>query len=221
MGLILLEPPPDWLPGLSERFIQRKISLTTLADTRKMHGPYFVKPAEGKVFEARVYARPEELPDSSQVDDGLNVLISEPVTWQLEVRCFVVEGRVATLSPYWRAGQLAEGADGSWPFRDGEEARATEFARTVLDAVAVPPGLRPGHRHHGGTRLGGRRRESLLGCGSLWLHTSRSTAHRSPGCTAANGAHGEREKLGVPARPRPVNVKWCRRFPVTSLEMIA
>lgn len=141
LDMVLLEPPPDWLVTLPHRFTRRNISLCSLAEARKLHTPTFVKPAEGKVFEARVYNSGEDLPKAEQVDDTLPVLTSEPVTWQLEVRCFVLNRQVMTLSPYWRAGQLAQAENGSWPFLSGEEESAQKFARDLLEAedVEVPP----------------------------------------------------------------------------------
>jgi hypothetical protein len=100
-----------------------------------------VKPAEGKVFDARVYVSSEDLPKPDQVDDTLLVLASEPVTWQLEVRCFVLDRQVMALSPYWRANQLAQAEDGSWPFLSDEEESALKFVREILAAgdVEMPP----------------------------------------------------------------------------------
>ncbi len=141
LDMVLLEPPPDWLVRLPSRFTHRGISLCSLAEARKLQAPIFVKPAEGKVFDARVYTSGEDLPKAEQVDDTLPVLTSEPVTWQLEVRCFILDRKIMTLSPYWRGGQLAQAGDGSWPFLPGEEEGAQEFARGLLEAedVGMPP----------------------------------------------------------------------------------
>jgi hypothetical protein len=69
------------------------------------------------------------------------VLISEPVTWAVEYRCFVCEGRVMACSPYWRDGALAQAPDGSWPAPPEERAAALAFAAGLLTEpeAACPP----------------------------------------------------------------------------------
>jgi hypothetical protein len=201
LGLILLEPPPEWLPGLPAQLVQRRISICTLGEARSMAGPVFVKPAEGKVFEARVYGKADELPSPEQVDDSLAVLVSEPVTWQLEVRCFVLEGLIATLSPYWRCGQLAEGQDGTWPFLAGEREAALDFAQRVIDGAPVPPAfvLDIGiTAEHGWAVIEGNPcwGAGLYGCSPLEaLRTGRRAVRRQPEITA-------RERIWVSPRVR-------------------
>ena len=131
-GRVLLEPPPDWLPRLPASFRQREIGLGTLAEARRFSGPRFVKPAEGKVFEARVYESGDELPREDQVDGSLPVLWSEPVTFQLEVRSFVLRGEILSMSPYWRDGALADGPDKTWAFEGSEEPDARMFLTGLL-----------------------------------------------------------------------------------------
>jgi hypothetical protein len=141
LDLILVEPPPEWLVEVPSRFRKRRVGLMTLAEAKQIPEPVFVKPAEGKVFEAKVYAAATQLPPSETVDENLPVLCSEPVKWQLEVRCFVRDRQLVELSPYWRTGTLAQAEDGTWPFHDGEEDTAREFAESLLkaDDVSMPP----------------------------------------------------------------------------------
>ncbi len=141
LDLILLEPPPDWTVSLPQRFRKRTMELTTLEAARKATFPAFIKPAEGKVFEARVYDSGAGLPLADMVDDSLPVICSEFVSWTLEVRCFVLAGRVEALSPYWRQEAMARAADGEWPFEGTEEADALRFAEEVIQAgdVRLPP----------------------------------------------------------------------------------
>ena len=75
-----------------------------------------------KLFAARVYSSGTELPREEWLADHLPVLVSEPVTWQVEYRCFVLERRVVTLSPYWRGVHSAQGL-GGWT-TDPAEKRA-------------------------------------------------------------------------------------------------
>jgi hypothetical protein len=140
LGLALIEPPIDWLAKLPRELRHREVALTTLSDARMHTAPQFVKPADGKVFEPKVYTTGEGLPSVDQIGD-ITVLLSEPVTFVNEVRCFVLEGEVLSASPYWRNDALAQAADGSWPFEGTEEADALAFAKQVLmhPEVSSPP----------------------------------------------------------------------------------
>jgi hypothetical protein len=141
LSLRLIEPPVDWTPGLPMRYRRRDIRLTMLGEVRGGREPAFVKPADDKCFVARVYPSGAELPARNVLPDVTPVLISDPVGWELEFRCFVLEREVTTLSPYWRNGMLAQAEDGSWPADRNELEEAESFARRVLDdpAVASPP----------------------------------------------------------------------------------
>jgi hypothetical protein len=66
------------------------------------------------------------------------VLFSAPVEWSIEYRCFVLEREIATVSPYWRDGRLAQADDGSWPAAPEEITGATRFAARVAADPAVP-----------------------------------------------------------------------------------
>jgi hypothetical protein len=67
--------------------------------------------------------------------------MSEPVCWDTEFRCFVLEGQVVTLSIYSRKGELAEREDGSWPASEAELNAARDFCGSVLhdNRVKFPP----------------------------------------------------------------------------------
>lgn len=137
LGLALLEPPFDWLTTLPEPLVGRRVRYLTLGQARSA-GRAFVKPADDKRFEARVYGSGAELPPASLVADDAPVLLSEPVHWRVEFRCFVLERRLMTLSPYAREGRPARDADGGWPEGEGERAAATRFVEGLLGDAAVP-----------------------------------------------------------------------------------
>lgn len=134
-GLALLDPPPDLLPRLPDAFRGRRVELTTLAEARGRSGPAFFKPADEKCFPAQVYGSGAELPTIEELPAELPVLVSEPVQWQVEYRCFVLDGAVATFSPYLRDGELAQAEDGSWPAPAEEAEAAGRFAKEVLDGL--------------------------------------------------------------------------------------
>jgi hypothetical protein len=139
----LLEPSLDWLPALPVEYANRAVRLLPLGAARTTGGPAFFKPAGDKCFPAGVYPSGAGLPLAGELPDETPVLWAEPVAWALEMRCFVLERQVATLSPYLRHGALAEAEDGSWPATDDELAAANAFAARVLgDArVGVPPAV--------------------------------------------------------------------------------
>jgi hypothetical protein len=143
LGLLLLEPPPDWLAVLPRDLTRRQVRFTTLAEARGLPGPVFVKPAEDKCFPARVYRSGRELPGDDVLPGSTTALVAEPVDWEVEFRCFALDGEVLTLSPYWRDGQLAQAEDGSWPATEDEAGDARRFATAVLrdSRVSLPPAI--------------------------------------------------------------------------------
>lgn len=136
LGLVLLEPPMSWLPGLPEALRLRDVRLCTLGEARRSGAGKFIKPVDDKFFPARVYAQV----DIDDVGDDLEVLVAEPVRFGVEVRAFVCEGAIAGLSAYIRDGAIARG-DGDWPLTAEEEAAARVCLERVLAEVAVPPAV--------------------------------------------------------------------------------
>jgi hypothetical protein len=119
------------------------VRLTTLAAARTLTSPTFLKPANDKCFRAAVYAGGAELPGADMLPGAVPVLAAEPVTWDVEYRAFVLERRLAALSIYLRAGELAQDEDGAWPAPAEDERAARAFVEVVLaDArVALPPAV--------------------------------------------------------------------------------
>jgi len=140
LGLRLVAPPLDWLPRLPARWRGRDVRLTTLADARRVAENAFVKPADEKCFDARVYSSGAELPAPGPLPEDLPVLAQEVVEWTIEFRCFVLERKAAAVSVYWRDGRLAKSGDGDWMASDAELNEATQFCESALrDAnVSVP-----------------------------------------------------------------------------------
>jgi hypothetical protein len=138
LGLRLQEPPVDWLPRLPLRWRGREVRLTTLAEARAVSARSFIKPAEEKCFEARVYASGAELPSPGPLPESLPVLVQEVVDWSTEFRCFVADRKVETVSAYWRGGQPAKTEDGLWTASDTELERARHFCESVLNDSSVP-----------------------------------------------------------------------------------
>jgi hypothetical protein len=140
LGLRLVEPPLDWLPRLPARWRGRDVELTALADARKVGQRAFIKPADAKCFDARVYSSGAELPAPGPLPEDLPVLVQEVVDWTMEFRCFVLDRGVAAVSAYWRDGKLAKSDDGVWTATDKEIEEASRFCKSVLleSAVSIP-----------------------------------------------------------------------------------
>lgn len=153
LGLKLLEPPVDWLPQLPARWRGRDAKMMTLAEARAVKTRSFIKPADEKCFDAKVYTSGAELPVPGPLPEDLPVLVQEVVKWNVEYRCFVLDRKVMTLSAYWRDGRLAKAEDGSWPINEDEARLAKEFCEQVLaddqvkvpEAVVVDVGIIDGH----------------------------------------------------------------------------
>ncbi len=135
LNIKLQEPSFNWLTTVPEEYVKRKITYTTLGQARKLTKPYFIKPPGDKVFQAKVYSSGMELP--SYIDDTEPALISEPVEWEVEVRTFILNRNVMTLSPYLRNSKLAREESGNWPFYNTEKEEAIEFAQEVIKDIRL------------------------------------------------------------------------------------
>jgi hypothetical protein len=138
LGLALLEPPFDWLPTLPADYLRRETRFATLAQARQLEHPAFIKPADDKCFLAGVFREGQHLPSEDVLPGATPVLIAEPVRWEVEVRCFVLDREVLAISPYLRRGELAQLPDGTWD--DGRTEHAEAFAQRVVsdNAVSLP-----------------------------------------------------------------------------------
>jgi len=152
LGVVLLEPAFDWLPTLPTQYRGREVRLTPLGHARLLKITRFVKPVDLKYFVAKVYDSGDQLPVETAPTDSTPVLISEPVHWEVEYRCFVLERQVAAISPYLRDGKLAQDEAGHWI--DSRTAEALHFAQSFVRdaAIELPPGVvvDVGFIRHGG-----------------------------------------------------------------------
>lgn len=138
---VLIEPPLSWLADLPAVYTRRSIQFTTLGAAQTWAEPAFIKPADDKSFPAQVYEAGSAIPVHDLLEPAVPVLISEPVRWRAEFRCFVSDRQVRTCSPYLRDGTLAQDAAGAWPMSAAERADLLQFCATLLsDAdIGVPP----------------------------------------------------------------------------------
>lgn len=145
-GLSMQAPGPHWLSSAPWWALHRRIETVPLADLRsgavRWTSPRFAKVAE---------AKPQNLPAgvrstlsgflveaaAAGLPDGSWIQLTTPTSFDLEVRCFVLDGRVVAHSPYLVNGQTwHEGMS----INRFDAARALLFAGRVADAVPGPRG---------------------------------------------------------------------------------
>ena len=100
--LALLEPPLDLLARVPQEFTLRQVRFAALAEAVSVTTPTFIKPADPlhRVFDAGTYRSLEQLLNGRPIDLHTPTLMSEPVEWTNEYRCFVADGRAVAWSPY-------------------------------------------------------------------------------------------------------------------------
>jgi hypothetical protein len=143
LGVSLLEPKVDWLSRVSTSLTNRRLRFMTLAEARTISDRAFYKPSDDKCFQAKIYDGGGQLPKPGELPDNVPVLISDIVKWEIEFRCFILEGKVITLSPYLRNGQRVDTPEGEFIASDEEFADAEAFANRVATAERhnLPPGV--------------------------------------------------------------------------------
>ena len=130
LGHGLLEVPEDWLVSLPPTLTKRQIRLVTLGEARRFDEPTFVKPPNDKSFTVKVYSCGSDLPEA--FDGEMAVLVATPVQWEVEFRCFCLDGNVVTHSPYVRGDELAKVS--GYELTDGESKQAIRTAEQAVNA---------------------------------------------------------------------------------------
>ncbi|MGI4789866.1 MAG: ATP-grasp domain-containing protein [Janthinobacterium lividum] len=124
LGGYVVEPAPDFLPTLPQKYLSRQVDLTTLGEARSLTEPKFIKPVADKFFPAAVYENGARLSAGSEMDEQC-ILVSDPVEWEREYRMFVLDNQVQTYSPYF----LHEGVHST----EEQNAAALAFSQSVLN----------------------------------------------------------------------------------------
>ncbi len=65
------------------------------------------------------------------------VLVTEPVWWEIEFRCFVRHSRVMACAPYLREGEPLHDENGTWPAMAAEIEYARAYATALLNDPLV------------------------------------------------------------------------------------
>ncbi len=114
-SVTLDEPADNWLFNMPYDLAQRNIYCMKPSEVRHklMQGEgrikFFVKPiGNNKSFPSQVYGHPDSgwpvLEDYVDDESHENVLVSDPRNFSVEYRCFIINNKVKTLSPYKRVG---------------------------------------------------------------------------------------------------------------------
>lgn len=138
LGIELLSPALDWLPSLPDCWRKRSVTLTTMKHARDCAEPRFIKSADGKEFDARIYDSGKDLPRGQVIGDSLPVLVQDIVRFEVEYRCFVADRTVKVASSYWRHGKDPRSENGIWS--TSELSDAVKFCSALLadPKVCVP-----------------------------------------------------------------------------------
>jgi hypothetical protein len=141
LEIALFEPPFDWLPSLPTQYRHREIYSTTLSAARTRREPAFIKPAIDKSFDAKIYSSGQSLPEPDVYLETMLVLVSEPVEWEIEYRCFVRDRQILTCSLYKRNGQALD--EGQYQSSPADPDGVLAFSELLLGdtAVELPPAV--------------------------------------------------------------------------------
>lgn len=107
MGWKLKQNSFDWLAKVHPYYLKRKVDFMTLGEAKKITERKFIKPADDKCFDAKIY-EPGEFKPHELIQDDYPVLVSDPVEFDLEYRTFVDGERVKTWSNYIMYEHIAD-----------------------------------------------------------------------------------------------------------------
>jgi hypothetical protein len=142
-NLAMIEPPFDLLAKLPMEFRRRAVDYARFGDLARLRAPTFVKPADAlnKAFDAGVYSQVGDIRAPHGVDVRLPVLLSEPVEWSAEFRCFILERQIAAWSPYISFGRPCWKPFGKRTLADRAPVGVAAFCQRLFrkSGVQFPP----------------------------------------------------------------------------------
>ena len=108
LGFQLVSPPDELLFEVPPAHLHRELWRRTIGELDTFAYPVFSKPATPKLFPARVYSSADELAAETRgLDAGTTVMVSEPVSFAAEARCFVLDRTVLDCAVYEGQGDVA------------------------------------------------------------------------------------------------------------------
>ena len=121
LQLKLTAPNDKLLASFDEYFLKRWVGLAFLGQSDGLVFPKFIKPAIPKLFQGQVFYTLGELEQNTKgLGEDAEILVSEVVTIEKELRAFVLKSKVQTLAIY-------EGKQGQLP---------TQFVQEFADRYA-------------------------------------------------------------------------------------
>lgn len=140
LGWTLIGNSFDWLAKVPFKYTKRVVKFMTVDQARFYGKTKFIKPADEKVFQAKIYDEDEFNPPDSVL--GTNpTLVSDIVEFKSEYRCFVTNQKVQTYSCYIHDGVINH--DANW--RDPKIYEGLEppdvFVNRMLEEVHSEPSV--------------------------------------------------------------------------------
>lgn len=129
MGWTLYQNSFDWLAKVPTKYLKRKVDFMTLGEAKKITKRKFIKPADDKCFEAKIY-EPGEFKPHDCIKNDYPVLVSDVVQWDLEYRIFTDGFKVKTWSNYLVNGHVTE--PGFWHMIPEDQYNLKIFADDFL-----------------------------------------------------------------------------------------
>lgn len=137
MGWKLHQNSFNWLSKVPRHYLKRRVDFMTLQDAKKINERKFIKPADDKCFDAKIYEPGEFLPNELIPSDS-PVLVSDIVEWDLEYRFFVNNGEIYTWSNYLFFGEVN---DPKYAYMiPGDHIRPELFVKNLLSEIDPVPG---------------------------------------------------------------------------------
>jgi hypothetical protein len=141
--LALLEPPLDLLSRLPYSLLLRKVEFCAWADIQRVSQPLFIKPADplDKIFDAGIYHDRNQIRTARTVAPDTALLLSEPVEWLSEYRCFILNRKIAAVSPYLSFGRPISHAPAASALSStfAVPSPVAAVCDRLFDAIELPP----------------------------------------------------------------------------------
>ena len=109
LGLKLLIPQDEIIAELDYPWTKRHIQIKPINTLKEINFPKFIKPAKPKLFPAKVYkSLPEIKQNITDMPDNEQIIISEIIHIDKEVRAFILNNQVQDLAFYEGEGDIQE-----------------------------------------------------------------------------------------------------------------
>lgn len=138
----IIEPPFAMIAKLPAQYVKRTAERKTMHEAKQRTDAFFAVSRDGKMVPPKIYANGDELAES-YAPDYTELLITEPVKWEVAYRYYILEDEIVAGSVYERDGNHAQDEHGNWWAPDNEKQGAYEFVMSMIEdrAVRIPPAV--------------------------------------------------------------------------------